>query len=125
MLLQPCGHRFLVGALAAGDHGVAVRHDEGGALVSQFWPTSGPATWTFPRRNVVTSGSTMGSVVIEASSTSGANPAPMLPASRTGRRPGSRSRPGAGWGSTPGARPPPPSPRVPPDQGSTCAGVPW
>ncbi|MFF3639058.1 DNA-processing protein DprA [Streptomyces sp. NPDC002250] len=45
---------------------------EGGALVSQFWPTSAPATWTFPRRNVVTSGSTMGSIVIEASSTSGA-----------------------------------------------------
>lgn len=46
--------------------------DEGGALLSQFWPTSGPATWTFPRRNVVTSGSTIGSIVIEASSTSGA-----------------------------------------------------
>lgn len=46
--------------------------DSGGALLSQFWPTSAPATWTFPRRNVVTSGSTMGSIVIEASSTSGA-----------------------------------------------------
>ncbi|MGW1768927.1 DNA-processing protein DprA [Streptomyces sp. NPDC002073] len=46
--------------------------DEGGALLSQFWPTSPPATWTFPRRNVVTSGCTMGSIVIEASSTSGA-----------------------------------------------------
>ncbi|MEE1736418.1 DNA-protecting protein DprA [Streptomyces sp. BE147] len=45
---------------------------EGGAVLSQFWPTSGSATWTFPRRNVVTSGSTMGSIVIEASSTSGA-----------------------------------------------------
>ncbi|MFJ1709855.1 DNA-processing protein DprA [Kitasatospora sp. NPDC088346] len=44
----------------------------GGALLSQFWPTSEPARWTFPRRNVVTSGATMGSVVIEASSTSGA-----------------------------------------------------
>ncbi|MEE1821256.1 DNA-protecting protein DprA [Streptomyces sp. BE20] len=44
----------------------------GGALLSQFWPTSSPTTWTFPRRNVVTSGSTMGSIVIEASSTSGA-----------------------------------------------------
>lgn len=43
-----------------------------GALLSQFWPTSSAATWTFPRRNVVTSGSTMGSIVIEASSTSGA-----------------------------------------------------
>ncbi|WNI19218.1 DNA-processing protein DprA [Actinacidiphila sp. ITFR-21] len=46
--------------------------NEGGALLSQFWPTSPPATWTFPRRNVVTSGATLGSIVIEASSTSGA-----------------------------------------------------
>lgn len=46
--------------------------EEDGALLSQFWPTSGPATWTFPRRNVVTSGASMGSIVIEASSTSGA-----------------------------------------------------
>jgi DNA processing protein len=46
--------------------------DSGGALLSQFWPTSGPAKYTFPRRNVVTSGTTLGSVVIEASHTSGA-----------------------------------------------------
>ncbi|MCX4481664.1 DNA-protecting protein DprA [Streptomyces cellulosae] len=46
--------------------------DQGGALISQFWPGSGPAKWTFPRRNVVTSGISLGSVVIEASSTSGA-----------------------------------------------------
>jgi DNA processing protein len=46
--------------------------EAGGSLLSQFWPTSSAATWTFPRRNVVTSGSTMGSIVIEASSTSGA-----------------------------------------------------
>ncbi|MFF7545724.1 DNA-processing protein DprA [Streptomyces canus] len=44
----------------------------GSALLSQFWPTSPPAKYTFPRRNVVTSGTTLGSVVIEASSTSGA-----------------------------------------------------
>ncbi|MEU5958271.1 DNA-processing protein DprA [Streptomyces sp. NPDC047525] len=44
----------------------------GGVLLSQFWPTSPPAKYTFPRRNVVTSGTTLGSVVIEASSTSGA-----------------------------------------------------
>jgi DNA processing protein len=44
----------------------------GGALLSQFWPTHPPARHTFPRRNVVTSGTTLGSVVIEASSTSGA-----------------------------------------------------
>lgn len=43
-----------------------------GALVSQFWPSTRPATWTFPRRNVVGSGISQGTVVIEASSTSGA-----------------------------------------------------
>lgn len=43
-----------------------------GALVSQFWPTQPPARYTFPRRNVVTSGMSQGSVVVEASSTSGA-----------------------------------------------------
>ncbi|WP_331719403.1 DNA-processing protein DprA [Streptomyces sp. NBC_01187] len=46
--------------------------DAEGALLSQFWPTSPPAKYTFPRRNVVTSGTTLGSVVIEASHTSGA-----------------------------------------------------
>lgn len=44
----------------------------GGALLSQFWPSTRPATWTFPRRNVVTSGLSQGTVVIEATSTSGA-----------------------------------------------------
>lgn len=43
-----------------------------GALVSQFWPTRPPGRDTFPRRNVVTSGISQGTVVIEASSTSGA-----------------------------------------------------
>jgi DNA processing protein len=46
-----------------------VRH---GALVSQFWPTRNPGRDTFPRRNHVTSGISQGTVVIEASSTSGA-----------------------------------------------------
>lgn len=45
---------------------------ENGAVVSQFWPSAGPARYTFPRRNVVTSGITQGTVVIEASNTSGA-----------------------------------------------------
>jgi DNA processing protein len=45
---------------------------ESGALVSQFWPTQPPGRHTFPRRNVVTSGMSQGSVIIEASSTSGA-----------------------------------------------------
>jgi len=44
----------------------------GGALVSQFWPDSPPIKSNFPLRNVVTSGMGIGTVVIEASSTSGA-----------------------------------------------------
>jgi DNA processing protein len=51
---------------------LAERIVERGALVSQFWPDQAPATYTFPRRNVVTSGLTQGTAVIEASSTSGA-----------------------------------------------------
>ena len=43
-----------------------------GAVVSQFWPSSTPAKWTFPRRNAVMSGIAQGTVVVEASSTSGA-----------------------------------------------------
>jgi predicted Rossmann fold nucleotide-binding protein DprA/Smf involved in DNA uptake len=43
-----------------------------GAPVSQFWPSQPGARYTFPRRNVVTSGMGQGTVVIEASSTSGA-----------------------------------------------------
>ena len=43
-----------------------------GVLVSQFWPTSPPSRYNFPRRNVVTSGISQGTIVIEATSTSGA-----------------------------------------------------
>jgi DNA processing protein len=43
-----------------------------GAVVSQFWPLAPPAGYNFPRRNVVTSGLSQGTVVIEASATSGA-----------------------------------------------------
>ncbi|MFE0866430.1 DNA-processing protein DprA [Streptomyces rochei] len=43
-----------------------------GAIVSQFWPSRSPGRDTFPRRNHVTSGISLGSVVIEASRTSGA-----------------------------------------------------
>lgn len=60
--IYPAENRPLAKAILAAD----------GALLSQFWPTSPPAKYTFPRRNVVTSGTTLGSVVIEASSTSGA-----------------------------------------------------
>jgi DNA processing protein len=43
-----------------------------GALISQFWPSRSPGRDTFPRRNHVTSGISLGSIVIEASRTSGA-----------------------------------------------------
>ncbi|MGW0614504.1 DNA-processing protein DprA [Streptomyces sp. NPDC002788] len=43
-----------------------------GVIVSQFWPSRPPGRDTFPRRNHVTSAMSLGSVVIEASSTSGA-----------------------------------------------------
>jgi DNA processing protein len=51
---------------------LAERIAEKGALVSQFWPNQPPARYTFPRRNVVSSGMSQGTVVIEASRTSGA-----------------------------------------------------
>lgn len=43
-----------------------------GALVSQFWPDASPARYSFPMRNVVMSGMSQGTVVIEAGATSGA-----------------------------------------------------
>lgn len=43
-----------------------------GALVSQFWPEAPPTRVSFPMRNVVMSGMAIGTVVIEASATSGA-----------------------------------------------------
>jgi len=46
--------------------------DSGGALISQFFPSQPPAQWTFPMRNVVMSGLSMATVVVEASETSGA-----------------------------------------------------
>lgn len=46
--------------------------EHGGALVSQFWPDAPPTRYSFPMRNVVMSGMAMGTIVIEASSTSGA-----------------------------------------------------
>jgi DNA processing protein len=46
--------------------------DSGGAIVSQFWPEAPPRKINFPRRNVVMSGMAAGTVVVEASQTSGA-----------------------------------------------------
>jgi DNA processing protein len=51
---------------------LAVRIAQSGSLVSQFWPSQPPTRYTFPRRNVVTSGMGQGTVVIEATRTSGA-----------------------------------------------------
>lgn len=42
-----------------------------GALVSQFWPEAPPTATTFPARNLVMSGLTLGSVIVEASERSG------------------------------------------------------
>lgn len=52
--------------------GLAERIADSGAVVSQFWPDAPPAGYNFPRRNIVTSGLGQGTVVIEASATSGA-----------------------------------------------------
>jgi DNA processing protein len=46
--------------------------DAGGALVSQFFPRQPPTPWTFPMRNVVMSGLSLATVVVDASTTSGA-----------------------------------------------------
>jgi DNA processing protein len=51
---------------------LAERIAENGALLSQFWPGAPPRGTNFPLRNVVTSGVAIGTIVIEASSTSGA-----------------------------------------------------
>jgi DNA processing protein len=45
---------------------------ESGALLSQFWPGAPPRSSNFPLRNVVTSGVAIGTLVVEATSTSGA-----------------------------------------------------
>jgi DNA processing protein len=52
--------------------GLAARISESGAVVSQFFPSSPPTKFSFAIRNVVTSGLGQGTVVIEASATSGA-----------------------------------------------------
>jgi DNA processing protein len=56
----------------AANRDLAERICAAGALVSQFWPSAHPASWTFPRRNIVTSGISQGTVVVEAAATSGA-----------------------------------------------------
>jgi len=44
----------------------------GGGLVTQFFPHQTPRRWMFPMRNVVMSGLSLATVVVEASETSGA-----------------------------------------------------
>lgn len=44
---------------------------ESGALISQFWPDAPPTRTSFPARNAVMAGLTLGSVIIEASEHSG------------------------------------------------------
>lgn len=51
---------------------LAGRISEQGAIVSQFWPDAPPRRTNFPLRNVVMSGMAAGTVVVEASATSGA-----------------------------------------------------
>ncbi len=52
--------------------GLSERIAASGAVVSQFWPDGPPTRYSFPLRNVTMSGISQGTVVIEASSTSGA-----------------------------------------------------
>jgi DNA processing protein len=55
------------------EHGhLAQRILDRGAHVSQFWPDAPPTKFSFPMRNVVTSGMALGTVVIEAHGRSGA-----------------------------------------------------
>lgn len=42
-----------------------------GAVISQFWPDAPPSRRSFPMRNAVMSGLTLGTIVVEASHTSG------------------------------------------------------
>lgn len=59
--VYPASNRSLAKAIAGS-----------GATVSQFWPDMGPSRWSFPVRNIVTSGLSVGTVVVEAGPTSGA-----------------------------------------------------
>lgn len=60
--IYPAGNRALAERIIASD----------GALLSQFFPEQPPAQWSFPMRNVVMSGLSLATLVIEAGETSGA-----------------------------------------------------
>lgn len=66
------GHGLLVPAYPPENRDLADQISRRGAVVSQFWPDAPPQQRNFPMRNVVMSGLAMGTVVVEASSTSGA-----------------------------------------------------
>jgi len=56
----------------AANRALAAAIRRSGACVSQFLPGTGGARWSFPARNLTTSGLSMATVVVEASETSGA-----------------------------------------------------
>ena len=66
------GTGILAATYPAANKALADRIAETGAVVSQFWPSAPPRRSTFPMRNVVMSGMSLGTVVVEASQTSGA-----------------------------------------------------
>jgi DNA processing protein len=66
------GHGLLRPAYPAVNRELAQRIAHQGALISQFAPMTPPTKFTFPMRNVVTSGIARGTAVVEASHTSGA-----------------------------------------------------
>jgi DNA processing protein len=65
------GHGILTPIYPKENRELAERICQQGAIVSQFWPDAPPRSINFPMRNVVMSGMAMGTVVIEASATSG------------------------------------------------------
>lgn len=56
----------------AANRGLARTITRHGACVSQFLPTTATGPWSFPVRNVTTSGLAVGTIVVEAGETSGA-----------------------------------------------------
>ncbi len=62
LLRYPKNHAALADQILAG----------GGALLSHFFPEQSPRPWTFPQRNIVMSGLSLATVVVEAGATSGA-----------------------------------------------------
>jgi DNA processing protein len=66
------GHGLLQPLYPKENRGLADEVAGRGALISQFRPDTPPTKATFPMRNVVTSGLSQGTIVVEASRTSGA-----------------------------------------------------